>query len=662
MEDFINLRAEVDSLKASVQNILANQNIVIQKTSQLLNDGEDGLDPFATESQLPSYTLVPHGVTPHLYLFKLGNTVLTSLNLSQYVDGASAILSGSIDSNGLATFTRADNSTFTIDFASFLGDTVSKNQLEVVYYVAGGDILFPGNNTTAEPNDITKPYADIDTVLNLYPNNVYSDKTVKIRLVGNGLFPINGQIPFFGSLTIESEFSASIDLVNNNNTNLFKTLAVSGSRPCQTYINLPLGGIFCDRTGYSCPTITGTDLHSVVLKINTLFWKGNSSVFNCKNVRVTGRIMEVYLSNTMFSNNTVLVNKVLEIDTLFCYTASNIRLFNTKGKTIEIGKIDMKNGNFPTNGFYEESVKIGNIEGDSSLNQFYLTAPGTFLNIEFRDTVTVNPIQLSFGGTITGKISQCTSFTTAANSVDLTVENFFVKTTSINLHNTFLFMGSANATLKNVFVDTFQNNLITTNGSAVIVTIDNLDVNHNSNTTDETYLIAGGMPSITPTINLGRVSHNYTSLTNWSLSGKTYIVNRKVQGRSTVVNSGEFYENAPRSGNFIFGSATGIDASGSVGTVVKKGDIAHVSRSTEAELNAAGLVSNGHTHWYTVHLKNYHTENRFPVRVDIVGRSSSINTYFWYTPYDYNKIIVCVSELVNQTQAFSIQIETYLTL
>ncbi|MDE1205412.1 hypothetical protein [Tenacibaculum larymnensis] len=77
----------------------------------------------ASEQQVPEYTLSPISGTNTVDLLKDGISV-SQIDLTPYLDNTNLarLVSGTVDANGLATFTRDDNSTFTVDLSN-LKDT-----------------------------------------------------------------------------------------------------------------------------------------------------------------------------------------------------------------------------------------------------------------------------------------------------------------------------------------------------------------------------------------------------------------------------------------------------------------------------------------------------------------------------------------------------------
>ena len=95
----------------------------ITKTSDLENDGADGTHPFITAEDLPDvpeYTM--NIVANQLKLYKDG-VEISSKDLSIYLDDTNLarLVSGTLNpTTGIATFTRDDATTFTIDFSALI--------------------------------------------------------------------------------------------------------------------------------------------------------------------------------------------------------------------------------------------------------------------------------------------------------------------------------------------------------------------------------------------------------------------------------------------------------------------------------------------------------------------------------------------------------------
>lgn len=100
-----------------------NRRFVINENGEI----SVGLNPKA-----PEYSLTDI-VANKLALLKDGE-VVKEIDLTSYIDDTNLarLVSGSVDENGIATFTRDDESTLTVDFNSFLGNTTTPTLQEVL--------------------------------------------------------------------------------------------------------------------------------------------------------------------------------------------------------------------------------------------------------------------------------------------------------------------------------------------------------------------------------------------------------------------------------------------------------------------------------------------------------------------------------------------------
>ncbi|WP_047788118.1 hypothetical protein [Tenacibaculum mesophilum] len=100
---------------------------------------EAGEVSVASEQQVPEYTLSPISGTNTVDLLK-DRVSVSQIDLTPYLDNTNLarLVSGTVDANGLATFTREDNSTFTVDLSN-LKDTVPQ-------YQAGSNITIDTTN------------------------------------------------------------------------------------------------------------------------------------------------------------------------------------------------------------------------------------------------------------------------------------------------------------------------------------------------------------------------------------------------------------------------------------------------------------------------------------------------------------------------------------
>ncbi|WP_281979507.1 hypothetical protein [Tenacibaculum mesophilum] len=118
----------------------ANRRFVIDETGEV---------SIASEQQAPEYTLSPISGTNTVDLLK-GGVSVSQIDLTPYLDNTNLarLVSGTVDANGLATFTRDDNSTFTVDLSN-LKDTVPQYQAGTNISIDTTDPLQPIINATA---------------------------------------------------------------------------------------------------------------------------------------------------------------------------------------------------------------------------------------------------------------------------------------------------------------------------------------------------------------------------------------------------------------------------------------------------------------------------------------------------------------------------------
>ncbi|AZJ34551.1 hypothetical protein [Tenacibaculum singaporense] len=166
----------------------ANRRFVIDETGEV---------SVASEQQVPEYTLSPISGTNTVDLLKDGVSV-SQIDLTPYLDNTNLarLVSGTVDANGLATFTRDDNSTFTVDLSSLSGGV-------------------NGNFVTIDTNQTITGVKTIGS--SLYTEYIQSNDSVnaaknitsggRIRTGGNALdFTESGNA---GSATIEADIVGS---------------------------------------------------------------------------------------------------------------------------------------------------------------------------------------------------------------------------------------------------------------------------------------------------------------------------------------------------------------------------------------------------------------------------------------------------------------------
>lgn len=139
------LRKELKQLRKQIKCLL--QDIFIpKKTSDLINDGEDTINPFITLQDIPNvpeYLLSPISGTNTVDLIKDGLSV-SQIDLTPYLDDTNLarIINGILNpTTGILTVTRDDSSTFTINLSSLI-DTQPTNTSELTNDGEDGSSFF----------------------------------------------------------------------------------------------------------------------------------------------------------------------------------------------------------------------------------------------------------------------------------------------------------------------------------------------------------------------------------------------------------------------------------------------------------------------------------------------------------------------------------------
>ncbi|MFT7900013.1 hypothetical protein VBY74_08505 [Tenacibaculum ascidiaceicola] len=174
----------------------ANRRFVIDETGEV---------SIASEQQVSEYTLSPISGTNTVDLLKDGVSV-SQIDLTPYLDNTNLarLVSGTVDTNGLATFTRDDNSTFMVDLSN-LKDTVPQYQAGSNITIDTTDPLQPIINATAGSGGTTDLSYDVatrtvasssgtDAVIplaaatnaGLQKANFYEEGTFTVTVVDNG--------------------------------------------------------------------------------------------------------------------------------------------------------------------------------------------------------------------------------------------------------------------------------------------------------------------------------------------------------------------------------------------------------------------------------------------------------------------------------------------
>ena len=152
----------------------ANRRFVIDETGEV---------NVASEQQVPEYSLSPISGTNTVDLLKDGVSV-SQIDLTPYLDNTNLarLVSGTVDTNGLATFTRDDNSTFTVDLSN-LKDTVPQYQAGTNISIDSTDPLQPIINASGGSSGAT----------NLSYSHSLTEGTIISDTGTNATIPVNSR-------------------------------------------------------------------------------------------------------------------------------------------------------------------------------------------------------------------------------------------------------------------------------------------------------------------------------------------------------------------------------------------------------------------------------------------------------------------------------------
>lgn len=119
-----NTQAYTISLNAGQVPFTSNTGLVSTSVRGALDELNIKINNFSFSETITSLTVVGN-----VLRYTREDGTIDSVDLSLYVDDTNLarLVSGVLDSNGLATFTRDDGSTFTVDFSGFLGDVAASD-------------------------------------------------------------------------------------------------------------------------------------------------------------------------------------------------------------------------------------------------------------------------------------------------------------------------------------------------------------------------------------------------------------------------------------------------------------------------------------------------------------------------------------------------------
>ena len=169
-----------------------------RRTSQMINDGENGVDPFITLGEVPlapEYTLSP--VTSNTVNLLRNGVIVSTLDLTPYLDDTNLarIVSGTVNNvTGVATFQRDDTSTFTVDFSALQG------QINLDATPTDGSTA---NAVTSDGVNEALQNIDSYALLNSINGNKLQNGTVGLAKLNDVNVPTTGQILSFNGTGLE---------------------------------------------------------------------------------------------------------------------------------------------------------------------------------------------------------------------------------------------------------------------------------------------------------------------------------------------------------------------------------------------------------------------------------------------------------------------------
>ncbi|MFT7900012.1 hypothetical protein VBY74_08500 [Tenacibaculum ascidiaceicola] len=245
----------IDSYVDSKQEVgEANRRFVIDETGEV---------SVASEQQVPEYSLSPISGTNTVDLLKDGVSV-SQIDLTPYLDNTNLarLVSGTVDANGLATFTRDDNSTFTVDLSN-LKDTVPQYQA--------------GTNITIDNVDPDNPIIKTSDAFVNQVQNIETTLTNKLDVNGNG-----SQLTNVDAMTIRGKDATDfVDKISNETIIGTKTFNTGTANP-NIVSNVSVDGqigLSMTNTAFSASIYTQNDADgNNIYSLNNLDGEGMVSV------------------------------------------------------------------------------------------------------------------------------------------------------------------------------------------------------------------------------------------------------------------------------------------------------------------------------------------------------------------------------------------------
>ncbi|MFT7900011.1 hypothetical protein VBY74_08495 [Tenacibaculum ascidiaceicola] len=219
----------------------ANRRFVIDETGEV---------SVASEQQVPEYTLSPISGTNTVDLLKDGVSV-SQIDLTPYLDNTNLarLVSGTVDTNGLATFTRDDNSTFTVDLSNLkdsptlqqvtdrdnitsndlvLRDLNSNSNQKIVFETLGDNYSFEQTSVDQEGQSITEFFLKRN---NLDVMKFHSDSGA----------PLQGFTTLETPLTIKGNSLYGLNIVSPNGIKSFRMKVPDTNTDNVSILNVPDG-------------------------------------------------------------------------------------------------------------------------------------------------------------------------------------------------------------------------------------------------------------------------------------------------------------------------------------------------------------------------------------------------------------------------------------
>ncbi len=190
---------------------------------------EKGDVSVTSADEMPEYTLSDISANK-LSLLKDGK-VVKEIDLTSYIDDTNLarLVSGTVDTDGIATFKRDDDSTFTVDFSSLIGSNQilsDWNQTDNTQpdFIKNKPSFNLQNNFAIvkrgtishapEIGSFNKFFNNLDDVLSILKEVAYKDVDFKIIIATDGVFPIAKALPNINGLSFYSLKKSIIKLQN----------------------------------------------------------------------------------------------------------------------------------------------------------------------------------------------------------------------------------------------------------------------------------------------------------------------------------------------------------------------------------------------------------------------------------------------------------------